>query len=100
MYIKYEFNKWWKYHSVTLTWKISQHFERFVVAIISGQLLQNICITDDHGYVPFVMNTIRPSTLFFTYLRMSGCASVSNTTDDTRTWIAYPSWAHELNTGV
>jgi hypothetical protein len=31
-----------------------------VVAIIIGQLLQNICITDDHGYVPFVMNTVPP----------------------------------------
>jgi uncharacterized membrane protein YcaP (DUF421 family) len=33
-------------------------FREFVVAIIIGQLLQNICITDDHGYVPFVMTTI------------------------------------------
>jgi hypothetical protein len=58
MYIKYEFNKWWKYHSATLTWKISQHFESFVVTIIFGQRLQNICVTDDHGYVYFVMDTI------------------------------------------
>ena len=47
MYIKYEFNKWWKYHFATITWKISQHFESFVVSIIIGQLLhffRNGCI--------------------------------------------------------
>jgi hypothetical protein len=37
------------FNSATLTWKISQHFDFFVVAITIGQLLQNICITDDHG---------------------------------------------------
>jgi hypothetical protein len=58
MYITYEFNKWWKYHSATFTWKISQHFESFVVAIIIDQLLQNICITYDHRHVNFVMDTI------------------------------------------
>ena len=47
MYIKYEFNKWWTYHFATITWKISQHFESFVVSIIIGQLLhffRNACI--------------------------------------------------------
>jgi hypothetical protein len=47
MYIKYEFNKWWKYHFATITWKISQHIESFVVSIIIGQLLhffRNGCI--------------------------------------------------------
>ena len=47
MYITYEFNNWWKYHFATFTWKISQHFEGFVVSIIIGQLLhffRNACI--------------------------------------------------------
>jgi hypothetical protein len=44
--------------NITLLWKISQDFESFVVAIIIGQLLQNICITDNHEYVTFVMDTI------------------------------------------
>ena len=47
-----------------LTRKASQHFERLMVAIIIGQLLQNICITDDHGYVPLVMDTLLPFYLF------------------------------------
>ena len=42
----------------------------------------------------------RPSTLFFTYIRISTCVSVSNTTYDTRTSIVYPSGAPEFNSGV
>jgi hypothetical protein len=80
MYIKYVFNQWWKYHYATLTWKISQHFESFVVAIIIGQLLQNICITDDHDMFLFSWTQYRPSTLFFTCLRISTGANVSKMT--------------------
>jgi len=46
-----------------LTWRTSQHFERFMVAINLGRLLQNVCITDDYGYVPFVMDTLTPAIL-------------------------------------
>jgi hypothetical protein len=65
MYIAYEFNKWWKYHSAM---EDKSGFREFVVSIIIGQLLQNICITDNHEYVTFVMNTI-PS--FYLVLHMS-----------------------------
>ena len=51
-----------------LTWKTSQHFERLMVAINLGRLLHNICITDDYGYVPFVMDAI-PS--FYLVLHLS-----------------------------
>ena len=54
--------------NITLLWKISQDFKSFVVAIIIGQLLQNICITDNHEYVYFVMDTI-PS--FYLVLSLS-----------------------------
>jgi hypothetical protein len=50
-----------------LTWKTCQHLERFMVAISLGRLLQNICITDDYGYVPFVMDTI-PSVYLVRHL--------------------------------
>jgi hypothetical protein len=49
--------------NITLLWKISQDFESFVVAIIIAQLLQNICITDNHGYVTLSWTQSRPSTL-------------------------------------
>jgi hypothetical protein len=43
-----------------LTRKTSQQCARFMFSIIIGRLLQNICITDDHGYVPAVMDTLTP----------------------------------------
>jgi hypothetical protein len=67
MYFKYEFNKCWKYHCYTYM-EDKSTFREFVVAIISGQLLQNFCITDDHGYAPFVMDTF-PS--FYLVLHLS-----------------------------
>ena len=43
-----------------------------------------ICITDDHDMFLLSWTQYCPSTLFFTYLRISTCVSVSNTTYDTR----------------
>ena len=83
-----------------LTRKTSQQCARFMFSIIIGRLLQNICITDDTDMFLLSWTHSRPFTLFFTNLRISTDASINNTTFDTRTWIAYPSEAHELNTGV
>jgi hypothetical protein len=86
--------------NITLLWKISQDFESFVVAIIIGQLLQisvSQMITD---MLLLSWTQSRTSTLFFTYILTSTYVNVSNTTDDNRRWIAYPSGADELNTGV
>lgn len=38
------------------------HFERFTIAIRTCSTV-NICVTDDHGCVPFVVVTIRLSRL-------------------------------------
>ena len=65
-----------------LTRKTSQPFECFMVAIIIGRLLQNIGIT---GMFLLSWTQYRPSTLFFTYLRISMDFNMSSTAYDTRT---------------
>lgn len=51
------------YRGLLLTWKTTQQCARSRFSIIIGRLLQNICITDDHGYVPSVMDTQPPCYL-------------------------------------
>jgi hypothetical protein len=84
--------------NITLLWKISQDFESLwspsslvnCYKISVSQIITNMLLLS--------WTQSRPSTLFFTCLLISTYVNVSNTTDDTRTWRAYPSGAHALNT--
>jgi hypothetical protein len=46
-----------------LTRKTTQQCARFRLSIIIGRLQQNICIADDHAYVPSVMDIHPPCYL-------------------------------------
>ena len=64
MYITYEFNKWLKYHS---TMEDKSRFREFCGRHHHWSTVTNICITDNHGHVTFVMDTI-PYFYFILYL--------------------------------
>ena len=51
----YILGSYWTKGSSWLSW--SHHFEGFTIATMTWFTLRNICVTNDHGYVPFVVNT-------------------------------------------
>jgi hypothetical protein len=60
-----------------------------------GWPLWNICVTNDHGYVPFVVNTSRSFlSSFMTYHRV--CNKINTTGPTSGAGTAYHSGAHEF----
>ena len=46
---------YWTMGSSWLSW--SHHFESFTVTTMTWMTLWNICVKNDHGYIPFVVST-------------------------------------------